>query len=109
MMSQRPGAELAQLVESTARRIPGVASLFRPGTLIGNAFAAVAEAATGSDGPALVDLSLQDDRLHLTMAVGVTAAAADTARLLHDALRGALDEVGYPDAAIHLTIAQIAA
>lgn len=107
-MSQSPPPQLARLAETIARQTPGVADLFRPGTLLGNAATAIAEAATGAVSPALVDLSLRDRRLHLTMAIGVTAAAAETTRVLRDALAAALSEAGYPDAVIHLTIAQIA-
>ncbi len=101
--------DVARLVEDVARNTPGVTGLFRPGTLMGNVIAAAAQVAAGTDAPTLVEVTRRDDGLHVTIAIGVVAAAADTSRAVHDALHDALGGAGYPDAVIHLTVAQIAA
>lgn len=96
---------LAAAVEEAARAVPGVAVVYRSGSVLGEALARGIAAVAGAPAAApAVRIDEEAGRRRVVLSIGVDAAApaADTCRAVRDAVAHLAD-----DAVVQITVAQI--
>jgi len=98
--------ELAAELDELVRRIPGVATIYRPASLA-EVVTAARDALRGSES-ALVQVGDADGTLAIALTIGVAgdSAAGATCRAVHDAIADRLGGYGR-DAAITVTVAHV--
>ncbi len=98
---------LAEELEQKVREVPGVAAIYRPGTLAA-VVAATRRVLSGSDdGPRIV-VENEDGIVTVEMAIGVSggSSAGATCRAVHDVIANSLLRRGY-EGAITVTVAHV--
>lgn len=101
---------LAAAVEAAVTGVAAVTTLFRTGSLVGNAAAAAAErlGIAESDAPLAV-VRLDDDGARIEVSIGVSAAAAvaDTIHEVQRAIEDVADAAGVTIASSRVTVVHI--
>lgn len=107
---QEQRISLAGEIEVAVRRVPGVQSVSRSGSLASNLVGRAAEALGLRDGDEpLVVVDRGGDRVgvEVSIAVEVAASAADTVRAVHAAVAAMLEAEGLEASGIRLTVVHV--